>query len=77
MDPLKAKWEAFGWSAYEIDGHSEDGITGALDGLSFSLVGSPKVIVANSVKGKGVPMLESHGPWHHRIPNERSSLATL
>lgn len=70
VHPLKAKWEAFGWDADEIDGHSGAEIKAALERLSFSLVGRPKVIVANTLKGKGVPMLEGHGPWHHRIPNE-------
>lgn len=69
VDPLKAKWEAFGWETYEIDGHAEQEIVRALGQLTFGLVGRPKLIVANTVKGKGVPLLEGHGTWHHRIPN--------
>lgn len=70
VDPLRPKWEAFGWETHEIDGHCEAQIRGALDALTFSAVGRPKVIIANTVKGKGVPMLEGHGAWHHRIPDE-------
>lgn len=77
VDPLKAKWEAFGWEAYEIDGHSEREIARALDQLAFDLVGRPKVIVANTVKGKGVPLLEGHGIWHHRIPNAEEFAAIM
>ena len=70
MDPMTAKWEAFGWVAGEIDGHDADEIRHALGGLRFESFGQPKVIVANTLKGKGVGMLEGHGQWHHRIPNE-------
>lgn len=68
--PLKAKWEAFGWEADVIDGHSESEILAAFRRLSLEATGKPKVIIANTVKGKGVPMLEGHGVWHHRIPND-------
>jgi transketolase len=71
MDPMTAKWEAFGWAAGEIDGHDADEIRDALAGLRFEAFGQPKVIVANTLKGKGVGMLEGHGQWHHRIPNEQ------
>ena len=70
VEPLKAKWEAFGWESDEINGHSEMEIKAAFDHLSFSMEGKPKVIVANTVKGKGVLMLEGHGIWHHKIPSE-------
>lgn len=68
--PLKDKWEAFGWETYVVDGHDEAALKGVLDQLEFSPVGKPKAIVANTLKGKGVAMLEGHGTWHHRIPNE-------
>ncbi|MEW6181630.1 MAG: transketolase [Bacillota bacterium] len=70
VSPLRSKWEAFGWKASEIDGHDENQIRGALDSQNFSQWGIPKAIVANTVKGKGVPMMEGHGLWHHRIPNK-------
>jgi len=70
VDPLRAKWDAFGWETFEIDGHSEEEICCALDSLTFSAVGKPKVIVANTLKGKGVSMMEGHGVWHSRVPNE-------
>jgi len=71
VHPLKPKWEAFGWETQEINGHSESEIRAAFGRLSFSWEGKPKVIIANTLKGKGVPMLEGHGPWHHRIPDEQ------
>jgi transketolase len=42
----------------------------AFSSINFCLQGNPSVIIAKTVKGKGVTMLEDHGKWHHRIPNE-------
>lgn len=70
-DDLPAKWRAFGWETVVIsDGHSEAELQAALGKVKFQLHGTPTVIIAKTVKGKGVPMLEGHGQWHHRIPTE-------
>ena len=76
LGDLRAKWEAFGWEAHEIDGHSLDDMRRVIGGLDFSTHGRPKVVIAHTLKGKGVSMLEGHGPWHHRIPNDQE-YATL
>lgn len=70
-DNLPAKWRAFGWKTMEIDGHSEEELHAAFLNMNFSLHGKPTVILARTTKGKGVPLLEGHGPWHHKIPNEK------
>lgn len=67
---MKKKWESFGWEAYEIDGHSEQEIESALNKISFELSGKPKVIIANTLKGRGVSFMEVHGPWHAKAPNK-------
>jgi transketolase len=69
-DDLPAKWEAFGWKTIEVDGHSERDLHSAFSSVAFSLHGAPTVVIARTVKGKGVPMLEGHGKWHHKIPNK-------
>lgn len=68
-DDMPGKWKAFGWNVTVIDGHNEDDLQRAFDSVSFSATGIPTVIVAKTVKGKGVPHIEGHGKWHHRIPN--------
>ena len=68
-DDLPAKWEAFGWNTSVVDGHSEDELTTALRNTRLCSHGPPSAIICKTVKGKGVPMIEGHGPWHHRIPN--------
>lgn len=69
-DDLPAKWRAFGWKTLVVDGHSDDELRQAFASVTFSEVGTPSVIIGRTVKGKGVPLLEGHGMWHHRIPNE-------
>jgi transketolase len=70
-DDLPAKWRAFGWETYVIDGHSTSDMKEVFGQLRFSADGAPKAIVARTVKGKGVSFVEGHGKWHHRIPDEQ------
>lgn len=69
-DELINKWEAFGWKTTVVDGHCEEDLQQAFKKVQFEAKESPTVILARTVKGKGVPLIEGHGPWHHRIPNE-------
>lgn len=66
---IKGQWAAFGWNVKEVNGHDEKEIEEALRLFCDIKNGKPTVIIANTVKGKGVDFLEVHGPWHHRIPN--------
>ena len=69
-DDLPAKWRAFGWNVIVVNGHSAGELRDAFEAVKPQAYGTPTVIIARTVKGKGVPMLEGHGVWHHRIPNE-------
>ncbi|MBX7136856.1 MAG: transketolase [Oligoflexia bacterium] len=70
MTDLSRKWEAFGWEAQDINGHDGKELAAAFEDLSFNFTGKPKVIVAHTLKGKGVGFLEGHGAWHYKIPND-------
>jgi len=76
-DDLPAKWEAFGWKTIVIDGHSEAEIQGAFKEVKFQSFGQPTVIIAKTIKGKGVPMLEGHGLWHYKIPDKEELQAIM
>ena len=67
LAPLAAKWAAFGWCVHEIDGHDFAAIEAAV--ASVDELGRPKVIIANTVKGKGVSFMEDDNNWHYRIPS--------
>ena len=62
IDDLPAKWQAFGWETQVVDGHDEAALIAIIRGWEFGFDGIPKAIIARTVKGKGVPMLEGHGP---------------
>ncbi|MDQ5815825.1 MAG: transketolase [Actinomycetota bacterium] len=76
LDPLTQKYEAFGWAAREIDGHSLDEVTDAFDWVR-GIEGQPQAIIARTVKGKGVSLLEADpGNWHGKpIPPEEEAKA--
>ena len=76
LDPLAAKWEAFGWHAQEIDGHDFEAIKAALD-TTRAENQRPSVIVAHTVKGKGVSFMEDDNNWHYRTPNAEELAAAL
>ena len=64
LEPLAAKWLAFGWEVVEIDGHDFTEIFKALKKNTNSKV--PKCIIAKTVKGKGVSFMENNNLWHYR-----------
>ena len=68
LTPLSAKWEAFGWATTEIDGHDYDQIEHASRTVPFT-PGIPSVIIAHTIKGKGVSFMENELAWHYRSPN--------
>ncbi len=69
LDPLPEKWEAFNWNVIEIDGHNMEEILDALD-KAKQVRGRPTVIIAHTVKGKGISFMEGKFQWHGNAPNE-------
>ena len=69
LDPLAQKFAAFNWASATIDGHSFPEIVDAYDRLPFSRE-KPSVIVADTVKGKGVSFMENKLQWHYCCPGE-------
>lgn len=67
LAPLKEKWQAFGWSATEVDGHDLGALVAALRKVPDGS-GKPIAIVAHTVKGKGIPFMEDDNNWHYRTP---------
>lgn len=64
FEPLRRKWESFGWSVFEVNGHNFKELDKALDAPSQ---GRPKLIIACTVKGKGVSFMEDELIWHYYI----------
>jgi len=68
LEPLADKWRAFGWRPFEIDGHNMRAILEALDACA-GIHGQPTVIIAHTIKGKGVSFMEGRYTWHSGPPN--------
>lgn len=68
LEPFAAKWRAFGWSVREIDGHDHGQILQALSSVPFQ-AGKPSVVIAHTIKGKGISFMEDKLLWHYRSPS--------
>ena len=68
VNNLKEKFEAFGWNVQEINGHDMQAIIDAIDNTNTS--DRPNMIIAKTIKGKGVSFMENQVGWHGKAPNE-------
>jgi len=68
VEPLAAKYASFGWDTLRIDGHNMNEVVGALENAR-TVKGRPVVILADTVKGKGVSFMENQAGWHGKTPN--------
>ena len=66
--PILPKWEAFGWHCQAIDGHDFTQIITAIENARKTP--GPSVIIAKTVKGKGLPYMENDNSWHKRVPTD-------
>jgi transketolase len=76
LEPLLTKWQGFGWPVQEIDGHDLAQITKALDQAEATR-GTPSLIVAHTVKGKGVAFMENNPEWHGKSPKPEEAVAAI
>lgn len=68
LDSLKERWEAFGWHVIECDGNDLKALDAAFTEAE-NTKGQPTMIIANTVKGYGSPLMENKAGWHHQVPN--------
>jgi transketolase len=68
LEPLVDKWRAFRWAVREINGHDHSQVLSALSSVPF-VPGRPSVIIAHTIKGKGVSFMENQLAWHYRSPD--------
>ncbi len=76
MEPLRNKWEDFGWNVLAINGHNMEEIVSALQ-VAVNYSGRPTVIIAHTVKGKGVSFMEHDNSWHQRIPSDAQYIKAM
>jgi transketolase len=76
VDPITDKFRAFGWNVVETDGHCIEDIIMSID-KAKQTKGAPTVIVAKTIKGKGVSFMENEVDWHGKAPKEEQKLQAL
>lgn len=69
-EPIDKKFESFGWAVKRVDGHDLSALKELFDSLPFSS-GKPSLVIADTIKGKGVSYMENNSKWHHGVPDEK------
>jgi transketolase len=69
LEPLAKKWESFGWSVKEVDGHDILEMTKTFKEVPFEMK-KPSLVIAHTIKGKGVSYMENKLEWHYKSPTE-------
>jgi transketolase len=75
-DPIDGKFESFGWAVREVDGHDLNALKEVFAAMPFE-VGKPNLIIAHTIKGKGVSFMEHSVKWHHGVPDTTQYEAAL
>jgi transketolase len=70
MDPLDEKFRAFGFEVHDVNGNQADAIWKLIESLDCEN-GKPKVLIAHTIKGRGVSFMENVPAWHHKFPDEK------
>lgn len=67
LDSLEDKWRSFGWDVVTVDGHNHSRLLEAF--TTTGATGKPRLVIANTTKGKGVSFMENVAHWHHGVPS--------
>jgi transketolase len=76
VEPVADKWRSFGWNVIECDGHDLGQVLDAYSS-AMSAKGKPSIIIAKTVKGKGVSFMENDPNWHGNAPNDEQLAKAL
>ena len=69
LDSLEEKWTSFGWNVISVDGHNIEELLKAFSKESI-IKDKPTMVIANTIKGKGISYMENLAKWHHGVPTE-------
>ena len=79
ISPVDSKFESFGWNVIAVDGHDHEAILAGLEEAK-KVTDKPSVLIAKTIKGKGVSFMEDQAGWHGKAPNDdelKTALAEL
>ena len=75
-DPIDSKFESFGWAVKQVDGNDLKALRAAFAAMPFE-AGKPSLIIAHTIKGKGVSFMENSVKWHHGVPDKEQYEAAI
>jgi len=70
LEPIRDRWEAFGWEVFDVDGNDIRALVDIFDSLNVNNR-KPKLIIAHTIKGCGISFMERLANWHHGMVNEK------
>ncbi|WP_336773060.1 transketolase [Paenibacillus sp. MMO-58] len=76
LDPLDEKWASFGWNVIDLDGNDLEALVKAFESIP-TVPNKPTLIMANTVKGKGISFAENVPHWHHHVPSDEELTKAL
>ncbi|MBN2115983.1 MAG: transketolase [Anaerolineales bacterium] len=76
MEPLEAKFTAFGFAVRHVDGNNVEELVNLLENVPFE-PGKPNLVLAHTIKGKGISYMEDQIQWHHRVPTDSEYAAAM
>ena len=76
IEPLAEKLKSFGWDVRETDGHNYEQLEELLSSTPWT-INKPSVLIAHTIKGKGVGFMENSVEWHYRSPNDEELASAL
>ncbi|WP_429310712.1 transketolase [Paenibacillus mucilaginosus] len=76
LDPLDDKWSSFGWHVVPVDGNDVDALVNVFEAAP-EVSGKPTLVLAHTVKGKGVSFAEHVPKWHHHVPSDKELALAL
>ncbi|MEO0284673.1 MAG: transketolase [candidate division WOR-3 bacterium] len=77
IEPLKEKWESFGWEVFEVDGHSIEELSSVFLEIKNNNFEKPQCVIAHTIKGKGVSFMENNNEFHGRAPTKEEAIRAL
>jgi len=76
LEPVARKWDSFNWVVREVNGHDIDKLMEVLSSVPFEKE-KPNLVIAHTIKGKGISFMENVPLWHYRLPNEKETEISL
>ena len=76
LEPMRERWEAFGWEVFNVKGNDMEDIVNTFDRLDYTN-SKPKLIISHTTKGNGISFMENGAKWHHGVPAEQQYIDAI